>query len=616
LSSATLASLLQTWRARDPEWSSNPENFLDLGSRILKLGEPLLAYDVAAEGARLFPDNVRLRQLLALALARSGAAESASVVLQTLYKEGHRDEETLGLLARTYKDLPNFQRAFELYSAAYQSSRGYYSGINAATSALMLGKRSEAEALAREVLDQCRQRIAGAASDAPDRYWILSTLGEASLLLNEWDEAESWYAQAIQAAGRDWGSLRSTARNARLLLLKMGISPQRIEGLFQLPAVVVFSGHMIDAPGRASPRFPPESEAPVKDAIRQRLKGLNAGFGYASAANGADILFHEVLIEMNAESHVVLPHDKQLFLKESVGADPTWAGRFEKVLEQAVEVHQASSQTARTDPAAYEFANRMLHGLAAVRAEQLETRLAALAVWDGRQGDGGGGTAAAVEQWRDAGLDIEVIDTNSFAPQRHRELREEVSVNSVSLWSTDPVFSREIRALLFADVEGFSKLMDEELPPFVEHFLGLVGDLIKEPGAAPLLRNTWGDGLYFVFSSVREAGQFALNLIDRVRSVDWPKKGLPRLNLRIGLHAGPVYRCDDPVTDRPNYFGAHVSRAARIEPITPAGYVYASQHFAALAAAEGVREFRCNYVGRTPMAKGYGTFPTYVVLRR
>src|SRR5262249_9731339 len=158
--------------------------------------------------------------------------------------------------------------------------------------------RSEAEALAREVLTQCRQRIADAAADAPDRYWILSTLGEASLLLNEWDEAESWYTQAIRVAGRDWGSLRSTSRNARLLLLKMGISPQRIEGLFQLPSVAVFSGHMIDAPGRASPRFPPEIEARVKDAIRQRLKELNAGFGYASAANGADILFHEVLIEM------------------------------------------------------------------------------------------------------------------------------------------------------------------------------------------------------------------------------------------------------------------------------------------------------------------------------
>jgi len=63
------------------------------------------------------------------------------------------------------------------------------------------------------------------------------------------------------------------------------------------------------------------------------------------------------------------------------------------------------------------------------------------------------------------------------------------------------------------------------------------------------------------------------------------------------------------------YGGTHVSHAARIEPITPPGEVYASRWFAALAAADGVTEFVCEYVGRTPLAKGYGTFPTYHVRR-
>jgi len=133
----------------------------------------------------------------------------------------------------------------------------------------------------------------------------------------------------------------------------------------------------------------------------------------------------------------------------------------------------------------------------------------------------------------------------------------------------------------------------------------------------PLMKNTWGDGLFFVFSSVAEAGLFAIELRDRVRSTDWSKKGLPEeLNLRIALHAGPIYPCTDPVTGRPNYVGPHVSRAARIEPITPIGQIYASQSFAALIAAEGVRKIRCEYVGQTSMAKKYGTFPTYVVLRQ
>ncbi|HEY9667290.1 MAG TPA: RyR domain-containing protein [Coleofasciculaceae cyanobacterium] len=31
---------------------------------------------------------------------------------------------------------------------------------------------------------------------------------------------------------------------------------------------------------------------------------------------------------------------------------------------------------------------------------------------------------------------------------------------------------------------------------------------------------------------------------------------------------------------------------------------------------EGIRDFTCDYVGQTPWAKGYGTFPTYHVRRR
>src|SRR5205814_6947122 len=111
----------------------------------------------------------------------------------------------------------------------------------------------------------------------------------------------------------------------------------------------------------------------------------------------------------------------------------------------------------------------------------------------------------------------------------------------------------EIRALLFADVEGFSKLTDEELPHFVEHFLGLVARIMEESPMKPLLKNTWGDGLFFVFSNVAEAGDFALRLRDAVRTADWTASELPTLNIRIGLHAGPVYRCADPVTGRPNY---------------------------------------------------------------
>jgi class 3 adenylate cyclase len=113
---------------------------------------------------------------------------------------------------------------------------------------------------------------------------------------------------------------------------------------------------------------------------------------------------------------------------------------------------------------------------------------------------------------------------------------------------------------------------------------------------------------------LRVAARFAVDLVKRVKHADWSSHGLPaHLNLRVALHAGPVYVGTDPVTGRPTCFGTHVNKAARIEPITPPGQVYASQAFAALAAAEDAPGIQCEYVGQLPLAKGFGTFPMYLL---
>jgi class 3 adenylate cyclase len=83
-------------------------------------------------------------------------------------------------------------------------------------------------------------------------------------------------------------------------------------------------------------------------------------------------------------------------------------------------------------------------------------------------------------------------------------------------------------------------------------------------------------------------------------------------NLRVALHCGPVHCATDPITGAPIYTGPHTSRAARIEPITPPGQVYASSAFAAVAAATGA-QFAMSYVGRMPLAKGYGSLGLYHV---
>jgi class 3 adenylate cyclase len=175
---------------------------------------------------------------------------------------------------------------------------------------------------------------------------------------------------------------------------------------------------------------------------------------------------------------------------------------------------------------------------------------------------------------------------------------------------------QEIKAIMFADVVGYSKLPETVIPKYVAQFNQRVSRLIADSSAAPVNVNTWGDGLFFVFNGVEDAGRFALDLRQLVVSTDWVELGLPhQLNIRIGIHAGPVYVNFDPVVRQISFTGAHVSRAARIEPITHEGEVFASEEFAALAAADQSKGFSCDLVGTTALAKSYGLFRVYSLER-
>ncbi|HYG12245.1 MAG TPA: TRAFs-binding domain-containing protein, partial [Pyrinomonadaceae bacterium] len=204
-----LGDLLAIWQGHDPaRWARSAEIYQRLGSRLLKLGELLLAYDVVSEGLKFWPDDLRLRQLQAHALTRLGATERANALLLALYNEGQRDEETVGMLARTHKDLwqqaddpvereRQLQQSYKFYEEAYRLSGGYWTGINAATIALLSGRHDHARALAAEVRELCLAELRRAEETGADRYWTLATLGEAALISEDWAEAARRYDEAV-----------------------------------------------------------------------------------------------------------------------------------------------------------------------------------------------------------------------------------------------------------------------------------------------------------------------------------------------------------------------------------------------------------------------------------
>lgn len=621
VASADLAGLMSMWRSRAPEESAgSPALFRCLGERILAQGEPLLAYDVIKAGLVIWPKDVRLLQLQGLALARSGATERANGILEELRKEGQSAEETLGMLGRTYKDLAAaatsaaqrikfLKRAAEIYGEAYRKSGGYWTGVNAATTSLLIGQRNRAREIAAKVREQCLKEVADRNGDA---YWRLAALGEAALICRDLPDAEKWYARAAKQGRDRFGDLDSSRRNARLILRYWKKDEKWIDKYLRVPSVIVFAGHMVDRSDRSEPRFPDALEKAVAKQIRVKIDMLKPGFGFSSAACGSDILFLEAMQERGAEVSIVLPYNEDEFVRDSVEIGPKakkWRERFDRVLVRAARVVTASNQRLEIGGVSYEFCNRLVLGLAAIRRQQLDSTLVPLAVWNGKAGDGPGGAASVVANWRSLGYKPVIVDLPKLDGRARPKLRADRAASSKSKY-----FASRIVTILFADAVGFSKMTEPEVPRFVEHFFGAIARLAKKFAPSIIAQNTWGDGLYFVFDDIDRAGEFALMLAEMTTKTNWVEKGLrTELNLRIALHAGPVYEFDDPITGRRNYSGTHVSRAARIEPVTPAGQVYASEAFAALAAARGSRNFVCDYIGQTPMAKGYGTLPTYHV---
>src|SRR5580704_2003451 len=96
--------------------------------------------------------------------------------------------------------------------------------------------------------------------------------------------------------------------------------------------VAVFSGHMVDAPGRAKPRFPLDKEPIAADAIAARLADLGIGpddLAICGGACGGDLLFAEAALARGARLALYIPFDEPTFLQKSVDfADRDWRARY------------------------------------------------------------------------------------------------------------------------------------------------------------------------------------------------------------------------------------------------------------------------------------------------
>ena len=580
-------------------------------------GELLQAYDLADRALEVFPADVRLRHAAVLALARTGATRQARARYDAFRLGDNIDADPALLLdvaaldARIAKDLAlssrkshrarNLADAAERYEKLFRRTGDYYPGINAASLRLLAGDVARAEELAREVLARC----VAAREASGDSYYLRATEAEANLVLARPDAA----VEALQIAARfhgDLSAIATTRRQLRLVCKAQSLADDLLAPLAS-PSVIHYSGH------RLGPRFRPEAEGEVRAKIGALLDHHKVGFGYGSLASGADILFVEELLRRDAEVHLAMPFNAEEFKRISVApSGEGWLARFDDCWRRKAGVTYATDDEYLGDDSLFGYASRIAMGLALLRANFLDAPVRQMAVWDGggvAGADPAAGAAADVTFWRSRKLASDIIDPK-IPGQRAGGVRAKTKASKANS------SGRSIRAILFGDVKGFSTLREAQLRAFAEQVLGRVARVAERHANRILFRNTWGDGIFIITNDVETAAACAVELQEAMASFVPAKYGLPDyLALRLGGHLGPVFRLRDPVLKRWNFIGSHVSRAARIEPVTPEGSIYVTEAFAAVLAASRTIGFSFEYVGQVPAAKHYGIMRMYSLRR-
>jgi hypothetical protein len=595
--------------------------WLEAVKQAERRGELLAAFDLAERGLAEHSGDTALKHRAVLALARAGATRQAARRFTEYGLDRVPDEDVAALRARIAKDAALSEKgsgqrlraahAAKLYGDVFARTGGYYPAINAATLWLVAGQQSRSRQLAEDVLALLHPGV-------EESYYEAATEAEAQLLLGRQEAAGAALEQAAGKHDGDYGALATTRRQLRLICKLLGVD-QAVLSPLAGPGVVYFCGHRVGRAGDSS-RFPPDAEGRAAEAIARVVDRDRAGFAYGALSGGADIMWAEALLARGTELHVVLPFDEREFVEFSVApCGEGWVKRFDRCLARATEVRRATARTLEPDDVLYAYGGELAMGLALLRASYLDADVRQLALWDGGPAAGSAGTAIDVATWIGTGRPVtavtpqgEITDVAQLASRRRARLGRSEPAGAVGGSKSE----RVVRAMLFGDFSRFSELTDEQAVTFARLILGAVAEVLRGYEDYVRWRNTWGDGLTVMLSDVGSAAGCALALQDAVAALDLHSHGLPtHLALRLGAHVGPVFPVYDPVLGVNAFTGTHVSRTARIEPVTPPGEVYVTEAFAAALVLAGSQQFACDYVGHMAAAKGYGRLRMYRLRR-
>lgn len=184
--------------------------------------------------------------------------------------------------------------------------------------------------------------------------------------------------------------------------------------------VLLFSGHLIDAPSRPEPRFPMAKAPAAARRIADLLERLGAGpadLAFTQGAAGGDLLFAEACLARGVPVRLLLPLPEPQFIERSILScdhGPDWRDRYLALRARLADPpHVASEELGPLPPGEdpWERGNRWLLDSAMGYGAQ---RLRFITLWDGGGADGPGGTKHMVDEVRRAHGQVLRIDTHEL----------------------------------------------------------------------------------------------------------------------------------------------------------------------------------------------------------
>ncbi len=408
------------------------------------------------------PGHVKAGYKRGVCLQRLGRLDDARDHYRQLLQTRPQDAEAWALLGRIDKDAwvgawnrPGATPAQMADDAGYEdalltaainsyrtgfraNANHYYSGINAATLMCLfqhLTQRLDYAAELPALLGGVRWAAYSEHARTPN-FWAAASLGDLEVLTGTPQQVATAYKEAIRLVENDWFSLNSTRQGLDLLRL-LGFRPEAVDAgiatferaLARLSPpskdwrprqVVLFSGHIVDAADRPVPRFPAAREPDAARRIAEELARLDAGpedLAITQGAAGGDLLFAEAALALGMQLQLLQPFDEPEFLQASVApSGPAWQQRYDAVVARLDTARPILSapQALGPPPAGVDpYARCNLWLLSTALCSGID-RVRMIALWDGHEGDGPGGTEHMVNEVKRRTGRAVVIDTASL----------------------------------------------------------------------------------------------------------------------------------------------------------------------------------------------------------